>query len=99
LVDVVPAKGRYVRNASAKGRASAPAAKASEVATQLRQEIGDGKYPPGEAFLSEKDVCDRYDLTRYAARLALAELEAAGLIVAVHGKGRRGAEARGRKIS
>ena len=93
LVDVVPAKGRYVRGPSVNGMAAAPAAKASEVAKQLREELDSGRYPPGQTFLSEKEVCARYGLTRYAARLALHELESAGLIVTVHGRGRRVADA------
>jgi len=88
LVDVVPAKGRYVRDASGRIEATAPAARAHEVGVQLRQELTAGKYAPGTPFLSEKEVSERFGLSRYASRLALGELEAAGLIVAVHGKGR-----------
>lgn len=98
LVVSVPAKGRYVRGASGQVEAMAPAARAHEIAAQLRQEIAAGQYAPGEAFLSEKDVCERFGLSRYASRLALSELESAGLIVAVHGKGRAVTEARSDEV-
>ncbi|PZS12315.1 MAG: hypothetical protein DLM60_22475 [Pseudonocardiales bacterium] len=39
--------------------------------------------------MSEKDVCERFGVTRYAARAALNKLQLAGLIVTVPGQGRR----------
>jgi len=47
------------------------------VVEQLREELRSGNHSPGELFLSERDVGDRYGVTRHAARAALAVLEAA----------------------
>ena len=58
------------------------------VVDELRAELRSGARRVGDPLLSERDLCERYGLTRYGARTALARLEAEGLIVAVHGRGR-----------
>jgi DNA-binding GntR family transcriptional regulator len=88
LIEAVPAKGRYVRGSIGSENRSTPAKRAHEVAVLLREEIAVGQHPAGRSFLSEKAVCERFGVSRYASRLALSELEALGLIVAIHGKGR-----------
>jgi DNA-binding GntR family transcriptional regulator len=67
---------------------SAPAEKAHEVAAMLRAELAAGEHPVDRPFPSEKTLCERFGVSRYAARLALGELEASGLIATIHGKGR-----------
>jgi DNA-binding GntR family transcriptional regulator len=88
LVETIPAKGRYVRDPDAGGEGTAPAVEAKRVTAELRAEIAEGGGQPGTPFHSEKDVCERFGVTRYTARAALGELERDGLIVAVHGRGR-----------
>lgn len=87
LVDVVPAKGRFVRGASSPPNSPAPRTQAREIAAELRAELG--RYANDDQFLSEKEVCERYGVTRYAARQALSELESAGLLTATHAHRRR----------
>lgn len=62
------------------------------VVAELREELRSGARRPGDSYFSEKDLGERYGLTRYGARRAFAVLEAEGLIVAVHGRGRYVAE-------
>jgi DNA-binding GntR family transcriptional regulator len=83
LVFTVPAKGRFVRDES-----TLPPAEARAVATQLRAEFETSELKEGDLFASENEVSARFGISRYAARKALAELEAAGLLVSVHGRGR-----------
>lgn len=49
---------------------------------QIRSDLA-----PGDALPSERQLSQRYGLSRTTVRLALAELEAAGLVVRRHGKG------------
>jgi DNA-binding GntR family transcriptional regulator len=58
------------------------------MAADLRALIESGKLRPGEAVPSESALADEYGVSRGTARHALAELEGAGLVTAVHGKGR-----------
>lgn len=51
----------------------------SRLVAQLRAEIADGNLKPGTR-LSEKDVCDRYDVSRTAVREALRHLEVEGFL-------------------
>jgi len=84
-IESVPGKGWFVRSVLGGTRVGIEKA---EVVERLRGELDMGNQRPGELFLSERDVEDRYGLTRHAARAALAVLEAEGLIFAVHGRGR-----------
>jgi DNA-binding GntR family transcriptional regulator len=89
LIEVVAAKGRFVRGIGLHQPAPvAPSAHARQIASNLRVELASGRYADGDRFKSESELCKQYGVTRYAARQALAELEAAGLLVAVHARGR-----------
>ena len=92
-IETVPAKGRFVRDPSG-AEPDSPADSARKVSAELRAEIINGSVAPGAPFLSERDVSERFSVSRYTARVALAELEAAGLIVARHGRGRFVADTR-----
>jgi DNA-binding GntR family transcriptional regulator len=87
LIETVPAKGRYVRDSS-RGESASPSDNARRVSAELRAEIDAGGLAPGAPFHSEKAVAERFGVSRYTARAALSELEAGGLIVARHGRGR-----------
>lgn len=58
-----------------------------EIAAYLRQQIREGKLPPGEAIPSEADLCRRFDCARGTIRQAIATLRNEGLISS--GQGRR----------
>jgi DNA-binding GntR family transcriptional regulator len=58
------------------------------IAVELRAQIKSGELLPGAALPSESALAERYGVARGTARHALAELEGAGLVESVHGKGR-----------
>jgi DNA-binding GntR family transcriptional regulator len=86
LIESVPGSGWFVRGAGEPPRGQAD--RVSAVVGELREELRSGGRKAGDPFFSEKDLCERFGLTRYAARAALMRLEVEGLIVAVHGRGR-----------
>lgn len=88
LIESAPGSGWFVRSPDATTRP----ARVSAVVKQLRDELLSGNLQPRDPFFSEKDLCERFGLTRYAARAALMALEFEGLIVAIHGRGRFVAE-------
>lgn len=45
------------------------------------------KYEPNHKLMSEREICQLYDVSRTTVRLALIELENLGYIYKVHGKG------------
>lgn len=47
----------------------------------------DNELNPGDPLPSERSLCEKYGLSRTTVRLAMAELEARGLIVRKHGMG------------
>ena len=55
----------------------------------------ENELSPGDALPSERELSERYGLSRTTVRLAMAELENMGLIVRRHGKGTFVAEAHG----
>ncbi|HEX6686066.1 MAG TPA: GntR family transcriptional regulator [Candidatus Limnocylindrales bacterium] len=59
-----------------------------KIASDLRQMLASGRLKPGDAVPSEAALTQEYQVSRGTARHALAELEGAGLVEAVHGKGR-----------
>ena len=51
-----------------------------EIAEILRVELADGQYALGSIFPRELDLCDRFGVSRFTVRNAMAELEAAGMV-------------------
>lgn len=86
LLVALPAKGRFVRGADTADRPLSPAEGARQIAAMLRDEVA--ALDDGVRFASEKEVGERFSVSRYTARQALADLEAAGVLIAVHGRGR-----------
>ncbi len=64
---------------------------------ELRQWIADGTLKRGEALPSEVDLAKRLDATRSTVHLALKDLERAGVIAALPGRGRVIADATTRR--
>lgn len=87
LIETLPGRGRVVRPPGQPASGSAPPAY-RRIATDLRAEISRGTLVPGDALPSEAALMERYAVARGTARQALADLEGAGLIESVHGKGR-----------
>jgi DNA-binding GntR family transcriptional regulator len=58
------------------------------IAADLRDAIESGDLRPGEPLPSEAALAKQYGVSRGTARHALAELEGAGLVEPIHGKGR-----------
>jgi DNA-binding GntR family transcriptional regulator len=87
LIVAQPGRGRIVRAANGSGQDSATPQYRS-MAAELRTMIESGELSPGDALPSESALAERYGVARGTARHALAELEGAGLIRSVHGKGR-----------
>lgn len=58
----------------------------NQLCDMLREKIR-SDMAPGDALPSERQLSERYGLSRTTVRLALAQLEAAGLVVRRHGKG------------
>jgi len=86
LVAVRPGRGRAVVDIrDGKGRAVPEYRK---MADDLRAIIESGRLRPGDAVPSESALANRYGVSRGTARHALAELEGAGLVDPIHGKGR-----------
>jgi len=87
-IESIPGTGWFVRGAGAQA-SSGPQKRIPAVVQELREELRSAVWvDPGKRFLSEKDLCERFDLTRYGARAVLSALEHEGLIVTVHGRGR-----------
>ncbi|MFE3451588.1 GntR family transcriptional regulator [Nonomuraea sp. NPDC059194] len=59
------------------------------LASDLRQRIASGEYPPGAMIPSEAALMEAYGVARGTVRQALAELESEGLVVSHAGRGRR----------
>jgi len=53
----------------------------------LRDQIDNGRYPPGSVLPSEQEVCREFGVSRVTSRRALAELAAAGVIYRQQGRG------------
>lgn len=86
LIEVRPGRGRVVREPSGTSAPVVPQYRA--MAADLRELIESGKLRPGDALPSESALAEQYRVSRGTARHALAELEGAGLVDSVHGKGR-----------
>jgi DNA-binding GntR family transcriptional regulator len=86
LIAVRPGRGRVVVEPGETTNEAGPQYRA--IAAALRARIESGDLQPGEALPSESALTAEYGVARTTVRHALAELEGAGLIEAVHGKGR-----------
>ena len=85
LVEVMPGRGRVVARP---GKQAETVPWYRRIAADLRLRVESGELGPGDALPSEAELSERYGVSRGTARHALAELEGAGLVEAVHGKGR-----------
>ena len=57
------------------------------LADSLRNQIFEGKYKVGDRMPSERELCDKYSVSRMTVRLAIAELVRDGQIQKIQGKG------------
>lgn len=64
-----------------------PDALYKQLATELREAIHKGDYPPGTLLPSENALVERYEVSKPTVRLALSALRGEGLIKVVNGKG------------
>lgn len=53
----------------------------------IRERIRSGEWTPGSLIPSERELCDRYGISRMTARQAISGLEAEGLLYREQGKG------------
>lgn len=89
LIVVLPGRGRVVAGEGethGQARRSEPSYRL--IAAELRAKIERGELVPGDALPSEADLTTAYGVSRGTTRQAFLELQAAGLIDAVQGKGR-----------
>lgn len=86
LIITMPGRGRIVASAGEAAPASVPQYR--RVAADLKRRIEIQELRPGDALPSEATLAEHYDVARGTARHALAELEGAGLVRSVHGRGR-----------
>ena len=53
----------------------------------ILRSIGDGKWPPHSQIASERDLCERYNVSRTTTRRVLSDLTHEGIVYTVSGKG------------
>lgn len=58
-----------------------------QIADHLRRRIADGTYGPDERLPTLAELCEQYDCSTTAARMALDVLRSAGLVIGQQGKG------------
>jgi DNA-binding GntR family transcriptional regulator len=83
IIVTLPGRGRVTSEPAATTTAGY-----RRIAEDLRQQITSGELATGQRVPSETELMRRYGVSRGTARQGLALLEAAGLVTAVHGKGR-----------
>jgi DNA-binding GntR family transcriptional regulator len=89
LIRTLPGMGRVVRGTDEAGAMEGPALpQYRKIADELRARIEAGDLAPGDALPSEAGIGAQYGVSRGTARQALVDLEGAGLVESVHGKGR-----------
>lgn len=90
LVTVLPGRGRVVADAETPRVGSSGQSVPSYrlIAADLRGRIERGELRPGDVLPSEAELTARYGVSRGTTRQAFLELQAAGLIDAVQGRGR-----------
>ncbi|MEU5879455.1 GntR family transcriptional regulator [Spirillospora sp. NPDC047279] len=86
LITRVPSVGWFVVCPS--GATDRPAPRYQRIADDLRAQIRDRNLTPGALLPSESDLARTYGVSRFVVRQAFADLQRAGLVIAVHGKGR-----------
>ena len=86
LIVTLPGRGRVASEPA--GTAGTATAGYRRIAEELREQISSGELATGQRVPSEAELMRRYGVSRGTARQGLAVLEAAGLVRAVHGKGR-----------
>ena len=59
----------------------------AQVKERLKELIQSGAYPEGSKLPSEKELCEKYHVSRITVRKAIEQLESNGMIYSVHGKG------------
>ena len=59
----------------------------TQVKDRLKELIQSGAYPEGSKLPSEKELCEKYHVSRITVRKAIEQLESNGMIYSVHGKG------------
>ena len=89
LIAVLPGRGRVVAEPG-KPRSGSRRAEPGYrlIAADLRAKIESGGLAPGDLLPSEAELTSQYGVSRGTTRQAFLELQAAGLIDAVQGKGR-----------
>ena len=89
LITVLPGRGRAVAEpGQSRGDTQSAAPSYRLIASELRAKIECGELAPGDALPSEAELTTQYGVSRGTTRQAFLELQAAGLIDAVQGKGR-----------
>lgn len=58
-----------------------------QLKNDLERDIRDGEFKDGEKMPSEKELCERFSVSRVTVRQALKELESKGIIYTTQGKG------------
>lgn len=66
---------------------NAPVSLYLQIKNILAAEIRDGKYGPEDRLASERELCERFNVSRMTARQAIKELERDGLVFSRVGKG------------
>jgi DNA-binding GntR family transcriptional regulator len=88
LVKTLPSIGRVVLPAGQGQGTDIAQVRYRKIADGLRARIEAGDLMPGDALPSEADLVAEHGVSRGTARQALIELEGAGLVESIHGKGR-----------
>lgn len=89
LVTVLPGRGRVVADAETPRAGSGQSVPSYRlIAADLRGRIEQGELRPGDVLPSEAELTAQYGVSRGTTRQAFLELQAAGLIDAVQGRGR-----------
>jgi GntR family transcriptional regulator of arabinose operon len=58
-----------------------------QISRMLRQEIADGRYPPGAPFVTQRALCERFGVSSTTAVRVLNDLAAEGLVTRHRGRG------------
>lgn len=86
LIAALPGRGRVVIDCTQGSPSTQPQYR--RIADDLRSMIESGALKSGDPMPSEAVLAERYSTARGTARHALAELQGAGLVTSIHGKGR-----------